>query len=141
MPRVITCILCPAGFDTGLSLAIAYMVLPPYFSKSGMANTFLVAGRPVTQMVLAPLLRYLLAMYSFRGAALIYGAIILNGLIAMSFFHPVKWHLKPSSGEMLRLQQEGLRALKLCENTPLTAAAPDEAEKPPPRRIRGVDVL
>lgn len=84
------------GLSNGLNLGITYMVLPPYFDKnSGKANTFLVAGAPITQMIFAPLLRYLLQVYGLQGAALIHGAILLNGLVAMSFFHPVKWHLKP----------------------------------------------
>ncbi|XP_045135228.1 monocarboxylate transporter 9-like isoform X2 [Portunus trituberculatus] len=98
-----------AGLSTGLSVGIAFSVLPPYFDKkSGKANTFLVAGAPVTQMIFAPFLRYLLDEYSLQGAALIHGAILLNGLVAMSFFHPVKWHLKPClSQEAPQTQQQG----------------------------------
>ncbi|KAG0721510.1 Monocarboxylate transporter 2 [Chionoecetes opilio] len=84
------------GMCTGVSQGIACMVLPPYFhKKGGQANTILVAGAPVTQMVLAPFIRYLLEVYSLKGAALIHAAVVLNGLIAVSFFHPVQWHLKP----------------------------------------------
>ncbi|KAG0730123.1 Monocarboxylate transporter 2 [Chionoecetes opilio] len=84
------------GMCTGVSQGITYMVLPPYFhKKGGQANTLLVAGGPVTQMVLAPFIRYLLEVYSLKGAALIHAAVVLNGLIAVSFFHPVQWHLKP----------------------------------------------
>ncbi|XP_045132599.1 monocarboxylate transporter 9-like [Portunus trituberculatus] len=98
-----------AGLSTGLSVGIAFSVLPPYFDKkSGKANTFLVAGAPVTQMIFAPFLRYLLDEYSLQGATLIHGAILLNGLVAMSFFHPIKWHLKPClSQEAPQTQQQG----------------------------------
>ena len=74
----------------------------------GKANTFLVSGAAMQQIVMTPLLRYLLAVYSFRGTLLIYGAIMLNGLVAVSFFHPIKWHLRLSSGEKPQPQQEAL---------------------------------
>ena len=98
------------------------MILPPYFDKkSGQANTFLVAGAPVSQMVLAPLIRYLLEVYSLKGVALIHSGIILNGLIAMSFFHPVKWHVNSSSKEKPYPQIDTFQSLIPQENTSPTA--------------------
>ena len=97
------------------------MVLPPYFDKkSGQANTFLVAGGAVTQMMFAPVIRYLLEMYSLKGAALIHSGIILNGLIAVSFFHPVKWHLRHSSGKKSRPQQDAFKPLMHGKETSQT---------------------
>ena len=100
------------------------MVLPPYFDKkSGQANTFLVAGGAVTQILLAPLIRYLLEVYSLKGAALIHSGIILNGLIAVSFFHPVKWHLRPSPREKQHPQQNMSQILMHSKATSPTTSS------------------
>ncbi|KAK3888891.1 hypothetical protein Pcinc_007081 [Petrolisthes cinctipes] len=85
------------GVGPGLVASVCYTVVAPYFDKKrGRANTLLVAGSPVAQIVMMPLLRYLLDQYSFRGAALVYSGVLMHTYIGVTFFHPLKWHLKPS---------------------------------------------
>ncbi|KAK3888888.1 hypothetical protein Pcinc_007078 [Petrolisthes cinctipes] len=85
------------GVGLGLVVSVCYTVVAPYFDKKrGRANTLLVAGSPVAQIVMMPLLRYLLDQYSFRGAALVYSGVLMHTYIGVTFFHPLKWHLKPS---------------------------------------------
>ena len=117
----------------GLTIGIAYTILVPYFDKrKGEANTFMIIGSSMSQIVFSPLIGYLLEEYSLKGAALVHGAIVLNALVAIAFFHPVKWHLKPSSGEKTQPQQDTLHALvpgkdtarTVCTKTPGAAVLP-----------------
>ncbi|XP_050739700.1 monocarboxylate transporter 13-like isoform X3 [Eriocheir sinensis] len=124
------------GLGTGVGIATAYIVLPPYFDKkSGKANILLTTGAPVSQMVFAPLLRLLLELYSYRGAALIYSGVLLNGLIGMASFHPVKWHLKPPCEDATRPPQDAVQPLMTQKKNPptavTTAAARHSSHSPP----------
>ncbi|XP_063847029.1 monocarboxylate transporter 9-like isoform X1 [Scylla paramamosain] len=138
------------GLTVGMSVSIAFSVLPPYFDKNtGKANTLLVAGGPMAQVIFAPLLRYLLDLYGLQGAALIHGAIILNGLVAVSLFHPVRWHLKPWSHEAPQTQHGTLQTLMPRDkaSSPAPSVTPRStqasgASQPAPRnrsvqRLRG----
>lgn len=92
----VTCSFSLTGTGAGIGIALAYTVVPPYFDKKiGMANAIVISGMPLAQMAFAPLLRYLLELYTYRGAVLVYSGILLNGLVGMALFQPVKWHLKP----------------------------------------------
>lgn len=98
----------PTGVGSGLVVSVCYTVVAPYFDKKkGRANTLLVAGSPGAQMIAVPLVRYLVERYSFRGAALIYSAVLMHAYIGVSFFHPLKWHMKPSE-EHQEVTQEKL---------------------------------
>lgn len=74
---------------------MAFVIVPIYFERRrGLANAIMMAGVCVSQVVGAPLLRLLLDAYSFRGATLVLGAILLNCCVGVAFYHPVEWHLK-----------------------------------------------
>lgn len=65
----------------------------------------------------APFIRYLQEEYAFTGAALIYGAIILNCCIGVSFFQPLKWHLKETTVTENVPEDGSLPLLTKAENT------------------------
>lgn len=47
---------------------------------------------------MTPFITYLQEEFSFRGATLIMGAIVLNCCVAAMFLHPVEWHGRHHSG-------------------------------------------
>ncbi|XP_063614899.1 monocarboxylate transporter 5-like, partial [Penaeus indicus] len=84
-----------SGIGGGLAGTICFLIVPTYFERRrGIANTMLTTGICMGQIMGAPFIRYLQDEYAFTGAALIYGAILLNCLVGVSLFHPLKWHLK-----------------------------------------------
>ncbi|XP_071541502.1 monocarboxylate transporter 9-like isoform X2 [Panulirus ornatus] len=85
-----------SGLGMGLVIGMSFIILPLYFDRRrGLANTFLMAGICLGQILIPPFIRYLLDNYSYKGGALIYGAMLMNGFVAVSLFHPVEWHMKP----------------------------------------------
>ncbi|XP_071541860.1 monocarboxylate transporter 9-like [Panulirus ornatus] len=85
-----------SGFSVGVLSGISFMILPFYFERRlGSANTLLMAGICLGPILIAPFVRHLLDNYSYKGGALIYGALLMNGFVAVSLFHPVEWHMKP----------------------------------------------
>ncbi|XP_042208417.1 monocarboxylate transporter 9-like [Homarus americanus] len=83
------------GVGGGLVGGISFIIVPMYFDRrQGLANTFLTVGICMGQIIITPLVQYLIAEYGFKGATVIYGAILMNGYVAVSFFHPLKWHMK-----------------------------------------------
>lgn len=84
-----------AGFGGGIVIGICFLIIPLYFDRRlGLANAFMMTGICVGQIFIAPFIRYLLDNYSYRGAALIFGATMMNSFVAISLFQPVKWHMK-----------------------------------------------
>lgn len=63
----------------------------------GLANAGLQIGACSSQVVIVPLIRYFVDEYGFRGAALIYGALVMNAFVGVSLFHPLKWHMQTST--------------------------------------------
>lgn len=49
------------------------------------------------QLLGPPLINYLQTEYSFAGATLILGGIVLHCFVGAAVFHPVEWHLKPQA--------------------------------------------
>ncbi|XP_037803296.1 monocarboxylate transporter 9-like isoform X1 [Penaeus monodon] len=87
-----------SGIGGGLAGTICFLIVPTYFERRrGIANTMLTSGICMGQIMGAPFIRYLQDEYAFTGAALIYGAILLNCLVGVSLFHPLKWHLKETN--------------------------------------------
>ncbi|XP_071541498.1 monocarboxylate transporter 9-like [Panulirus ornatus] len=85
-----------SGIGTGLLFGISIIILPMYFDRRrGLANTFLTTGICLGPILIAPFIRHLLEFYSYKGGALIYGATLMNGFVAVSLFHPIEWHMKP----------------------------------------------
>ncbi|KAK7079038.1 hypothetical protein SK128_005859 [Halocaridina rubra] len=84
-----------SGIGNGLAITMSVIIVPQYFDKKrGLSNSILMSGISFGQITSAPLARYLLDVYGFKGAALIFGAVLLHGLIGVSFFQPVEWHMK-----------------------------------------------
>lgn len=79
----------------GLACKPCYLQVAQYFdSRRGQANAILMSGACTGQFVGPPLVRYLLEQYSFTGATLIIGAILLNSCVGAALFQPVEWHMK-----------------------------------------------
>lgn len=85
------------GLFAGLACKPCYLQVAQYFdNRRGQANGFLMAGSCTGHFVGPPLTRYLLEQYSFPGATLIMGAILLNSCVGAALFQPVEWHMKKS---------------------------------------------
>ncbi|KAK7066379.1 hypothetical protein SK128_028050 [Halocaridina rubra] len=82
-----------SGTGGGAVTCICFTILPNYFDRhKGVANAMMMAGVCLGQIICPPLIQLLQDEYGFRGATMIVGAIILNGCIGASFFHPIAWH-------------------------------------------------
>ncbi|KAK8753969.1 hypothetical protein OTU49_005114 [Cherax quadricarinatus] len=103
-----------SGIGAGIAVSLCFIILPLYFDrKRGVANSIMMAGICMGQIVGPPVARFLQDEYGFKGATLIIGALILNSCVGACFFHPVEWHLKKTRREAVSLPQED-EAL-LCE--------------------------
>ncbi|KAG0716340.1 Monocarboxylate transporter 12-B [Chionoecetes opilio] len=84
-----------SGAGGGLVVCMSFIIVPSYFGRRrGLANAVMMAGVCTGQMVGPPLLRLLQDEYGYKGATLIFAAILLNCGVGAAFFHPVEWHLK-----------------------------------------------
>nr|XP_027211154.1 monocarboxylate transporter 9-like [Penaeus vannamei] len=108
-----------SGIGSCLAGGLCFLVVPTYFDRRrGTANAMLMSGICMGQIMGAPFIRYLQEEYAFTGAALIYGAIILNCCIGVSFFQPLKWHLKETTVTENGVPEDGsLPLLTKAENT------------------------
>ncbi|KAK7079037.1 hypothetical protein SK128_005858 [Halocaridina rubra] len=101
-----------SGIGGGLATSMCFLIVPTYFDrKRGMANAVMMAGICLGEILGPLLVRFLLDEYSFQGANIIIGAILLNSYIGISFFHPIKWHLKNILGHDQYLQSQPSRAI------------------------------
>ncbi|XP_042231297.1 monocarboxylate transporter 9-like isoform X2 [Homarus americanus] len=83
------------GIGGGLSVGACFPTLAKYFDRHrGLANAFLMAGISAGQFINAPLIRYLQDEYTYKGASLIVGAIILHACLGAALMQPVEWHMK-----------------------------------------------
>lgn len=46
------------------------------------------------QAIGPPIIRFLQDKFGFKGATMIFGAIMLHSCVGVCFFHPVQWHMK-----------------------------------------------
>lgn len=77
---------------------MCFIIVPVYFDRRrGIANAIMMAGICMGEIIGPPFIRYLQDEYSFKGATLILGGVILNGCVGAAFFHPVEWHMKTVS--------------------------------------------
>ncbi|XP_068236070.1 monocarboxylate transporter 12-like [Palaemon carinicauda] len=83
------------GSSSGMLSNISYLIVPHYFKKRrGLANGIIMAWDCGGQFIGAPLIKILQDEYTFTGATLILGGVILHCCIGAAVFHPVKWHVK-----------------------------------------------
>ncbi|XP_068230611.1 monocarboxylate transporter 9-like [Palaemon carinicauda] len=91
------------GLGSGTLVCISLLVVPSYFDeKRGRANSIVMAGFCIGQMICPILSQYLVDTYGFRIGAFIAGTILLNCCASSSLFHPVEWH------SMKKRTEEGL---------------------------------
>ncbi|KAG7168115.1 monocarboxylate transporter 12-B-like [Homarus americanus] len=92
------------GVGAGMMVTMCLVIVPLYFDKKrGVANAIMLGGMSFGQIVAPPVVRFLQDEFSFRGATMILGALVLHGCLGASFFHPIEWHLKKPT-----LQRESL---------------------------------
>ncbi|XP_027210303.2 monocarboxylate transporter 12-B [Penaeus vannamei] len=83
------------GVGAGLVVGASVLILPLYFSRRrGFANGLFMAGTSVGLFIAPHLITYLQDLYTFKGATLILGAIVLNGCAAGATYHPASWHMQ-----------------------------------------------
>ncbi|VDK23798.1 unnamed protein product [Taenia asiatica] len=108
----------PRGLGCGLAYLPTICIVTEYFrSKRALALGFAVCGSGIGTFLFAPLLTYLINIYSWRGAMLLEGGLILNGCVCGAAFRPLKrspmpTHLpatshKPFDPTSKRLPEEG----------------------------------
>nr|XP_045608472.1 monocarboxylate transporter 9-like isoform X2 [Procambarus clarkii] len=94
-----------SGVGGGVVVCMCFIIVPMYFDRRrGLANAVMMAGVCTGQIVGPPFVRLLQDVYTFKGATLILGALMLNALVGAAFFHPVEWHMRPAcdgTGEWL----------------------------------------
>ena len=70
-----------------------YLVVPAYFERyKGAVTASIMMGISAGVMITPPLIRILIDEYSFKGCALIFGALLANCCVASMVFHPVERH-------------------------------------------------
>lgn len=94
------------GFGLALNLNASLTIISKYFlARRPLANGLAMAGSPVFLCFLAPLNRFLLDRFGWRGSLLILGALMLNCCVAGALMRPVP-SCKPSSGAPLKKVEE-----------------------------------
>ena len=91
----------------------AMIVLIQYFKKRfALANGIVNVGTNISQMLLPPLFRLLIANYGWRGTMFTFGALQLNGVAACALFRP----LKTNNDKVRNVEMEDLEAAKSSHN-------------------------
>ena len=79
-------------------MPISNLLVQQYFDvRRGLASGIVVSGNVVSGMFMPLILQYLLIEYGIHGGILIYGGILLHGLIGAALFQPAAWHYKPKT--------------------------------------------
>lgn len=79
------------GFGHALSYTATYIIVPYYFEKRrGLATGIAIAGSGVGNFVFAPLIRYLLNEYTWRGFMIIESGVIFQCCVFAALYRPVK---------------------------------------------------
>ncbi|GAB1869162.1 Monocarboxylate transporter 9 [Camponotus japonicus] len=105
------------GFGQGLIITVCNTVFNTYFVKERRkvisAAQIIIGLGPIIYPTLA---KKMMILYGFRGAAVIMGAISLNGIAGMILMHPVEWHVKKLDdvrAEKARIKQHKFQELAL----------------------------
>ncbi|KAK8723656.1 hypothetical protein OTU49_011480 [Cherax quadricarinatus] len=82
------------GLGSGLT-SVGFLKIAQYFDKHrGLANTFMTSGIGLGNFMGPLLIEHLQDEYSFQGATMILGAILLHGFVGTTLYQPVQWHMK-----------------------------------------------
>lgn len=89
------------GFGTGLGFGLIYLPaivsVTQYFeAKRSLATGIAVCGSGFGTFIFAPLTKYLIEGFGWRGAMLIIGGIVLNCIIFGAMFRPLELEAGPS---------------------------------------------
>ncbi|RXG72174.1 Monocarboxylate transporter 9 [Armadillidium vulgare] len=83
------------GIGGGTGCTVCLIILSKYFLKRrGFALTFATLGFCVSSFASPLIANYLLEFYGFKGASLIFGALVLHQCIGGALFQPIQRHLK-----------------------------------------------
>lgn len=97
-----------SGAGGGAVVCICFTIVPLYFERRrGQANAIMMAGVCMGQIIGPPLVNFLQAEFGYKGATIIMGAILLNGCVGASLFHPIAWHQKRVTRPRIAGLQEG----------------------------------
>ncbi|KAG0717751.1 Monocarboxylate transporter 13 [Chionoecetes opilio] len=96
-----------AGMCILMLEVIAQHTVSLYFTRRRRLATCMVTlGTCASQVLMTPLITYLQAEFTSRGATLIMAATVLNCCVAAMFLHPVEWHTKQhQSGHAKNIEQ------------------------------------
>ncbi|XP_037797390.1 monocarboxylate transporter 12-B-like [Penaeus monodon] len=130
------------GVGAGLVVGASVLILPLYFSRRrGFANGLFMAGTSVGLFIAPHLITYLQDLYTFKGATLILGAIVLNGCAAGSTYHPISWHMQHQRKSSSNITEESQRkplTKTINKNNPLGTSellnGKHQIDKDAPRR-------
>ncbi|RXG72437.1 Monocarboxylate transporter 9 [Armadillidium vulgare] len=101
-----------------IAIAVSYIVVSRYFLKRrGFALAITGVGICLSTFISPLIANYLLEFYGFRGACLLYGALVLNQCVGGALFQPIHWHEKPSQSSYIESEQNEKRE-KLLHNSP-----------------------
>ncbi|CAL4238836.1 unnamed protein product, partial [Meganyctiphanes norvegica] len=72
-----------------------FLMIASYFRHNlGLANAVLLTGVGVGSFIGPLYINFFLEQYTFKGAAILYGALVLNGCALSLLYHPVDQHMK-----------------------------------------------
>ncbi|KAL7639977.1 UNVERIFIED_CONTAM: hypothetical protein RMT77_009391 [Armadillidium vulgare] len=105
----------------GIGAAIGYssvLVVSQYFEKHrGLALGITSIGGCVSNFLGPILANYMLELYGYMGASLIFGAILLNQCVGGALFQPIEWHLKYKKVEIETEDDVNEKLLTNCKMT------------------------
>ena len=79
-----------SGFGMGMMILSALICVQYYFDEGNrsMASSFAIVGNSVGTLAGAPFTRWMMKLYSWRGALLIQAGVMLNGIVASALLRP-----------------------------------------------------
>ncbi|KAL7631457.1 UNVERIFIED_CONTAM: hypothetical protein RMT77_018242 [Armadillidium vulgare] len=85
------------GIGGSSTISLCFLIVPLYFKKHrGFAISVTMMGGGISALLAPIVANCLLENYGYKGASLIFAAIILNQCVGAMLYQPVEWHLKPA---------------------------------------------
>ena len=128
---IIIIIIIIKGAGLGLMYAPSIVIVGQYFKdKRALATGIASCGTGVGAFAFAPLIKYLIDIYTWKGAMIIISGICLNGMVAAISFHPPPKKTRPAASKRSDTEENGKRQ---AENEP----GPDAQQSPKPFKRTG----
>ena len=95
-----------AGVGYGLVYAPGIVMVGQYFKKRrALANGLAVAGSSIGQFAIPPVMRFLIDKYTFRGALLILGGLMLHICVSGMLFTPTTFYTRFAKTKAIEMVQ------------------------------------